>query len=84
MLVSVAERTGLSLTLSENPQDRFCHVEAQLYNVVKEYIMCSDFSPISNSNIIYHFEFFFCCEMSFHKLNLKFCFCIPVFQVLQD
>ena len=26
--MSVAEETGLKLAMSENPEDRFCHVEA--------------------------------------------------------
>ena len=36
--VSVAEQAGLNLTLSETPEDRFCHVESTLslwYNLPK-------------------------------------------------
>ena len=28
--MSVAEETGLSLALSQPPEDRFCHIEAQM------------------------------------------------------
>ena len=40
-MVSVAEKAGLSLALSENPEDRFSHIEAHF--VLKLNSLISDF-----------------------------------------
>ena len=34
MLASVAEQAGLSLTLSETPEDTFCHDEAHIFSAI--------------------------------------------------